>query len=271
MQNSTCSVIRKGKGVIVVSTERDRQQVSCIQNAKLSLSLSLLVLHYGSRFTVATALGGMDALRTRLNLGLHHLPLLRRGRCNPIPAREPVEEKHQRGQGPALLSPHSTPSPSQSLSLPLSLSPCMFSFLILVGIFPSYPTVVGRGQLVEWAADSEDLICYRSTYGEYVVELSTLDSPLCTSVLWRDRACPDQSRCRIYLKVRSVRVVREYPPGRPIWATAIYSEGNQPHRITTMGFYGTLKMIFYKVSRIVESHFWQFVIHFRPSLTFLKM
>lgn len=129
----------------------------------------------------------------------------------------------------------------------------MVSFLIFVGISPSYPTVVGWGQLVEWAASSKDLICYRSTYGEYVVELSTLDSPLCTSVLWHDWACPHQSRCRIYLKVRSVRVVREYPPGRPIWATAIYSEGNRPHRITTMGFYGTLKMIFYKVSRITES------------------
>lgn len=86
VQNSTCSVIRKKYGGMVVSTERDRQQVSCIQNTKLFLH----VLQYGRRFTAATALGGTDALRTRLNLGLHHFPLLRRGRCNPIPAREPV-------------------------------------------------------------------------------------------------------------------------------------------------------------------------------------
>lgn len=76
-------------------------------------------------------------------------------------------------------------------------------------------------------------------------------STACTADRWRARACSHQGR--IYLRVRCPPVVTAVSPARtPSWTLPIVTEEEKrgKHRSSRMGFYGTLKMIFYKVSRI---------------------
>lgn len=77
-----------------------------------------------------------------------------------------------------------------------------------------------------------------------------VDSSACTPDRWRARACTHQGR--IYLRVRCPHAVTAVSPARtPSWTLPIVTEEEKgKHRVSSMGFYGTLKMIFYKVSRI---------------------
>lgn len=77
-----------------------------------------------------------------------------------------------------------------------------------------------------------------------------VESSACTPDRWRARACTHQGR--IYLRVRCPHAVTAVSPARtPSWTLPIVIEEKKgKHRLSRMGFYGTLKMIFYKVSRI---------------------
>ena len=80
------------------------------------------------------------------------------------------------------------------------------------------------------------------------------ESSACSPDRWRARACTHQGR--IYLRVRCPQTVTALSPARtPSWTLPIVSEEEKGKpRVSKMGFYGTLKMIFYKVSRICAGH-----------------
>lgn len=93
------------------------------------------------------------------------------------------------------------------------------------------------------------------------------ESTACTPVRWRARACSHQRRRRIYLRVRCPHTVRAISPARTHARTppiATEEERGKTHRITRMGFYGTLKMIFYKVSRVFFFFVFFFCLCFPP-------
>ena len=177
---------------------------------------------------------GEDALRTVLNVGLHHSCRLHRGGCNPIlfggAAAQPVRRKR------ALLcaltrSPlHSSPFSAECHPLfsPHLFTPCSVRRLVggahaqththththtysrlrdrRIALFTHRPSPSSRRR------DTTEICFY------FLTRLFWMPSPgestACTPVRWRARACSHQRRRRIYLRVRCPHTVRAVSPAR---------------------------------------------------------
>lgn len=166
-----------------------------------------------------------DALRTVLNVGLHHSCRLHRGGCNPIPfgrvAVQPVKRRrHCSALWRSLL--HSSPfcrvSPSFSLicSLPARL-----------GWSAAHTPPGSSHRIVHPPTESQ--LSRHDTADLFTLFFSQMSLPgestACTPVRWRARACSHQRRRRIYLRVRCPHSVRAIsPPRTQTWTSPIVTE-----------------------------------------------
>ena len=218
---------------------------------------------------------GEDALRTVLNVGLHHSCRLHRGGCNPIlfggAAAQPVRRKR------ALLcaltrSPlHSSPFSAECHPLfsPHLFTPCSVRRLVggahaqtythththththASGIVASHCSPTDRAPVhagatprrfvfIFWLASFECLrrgnLPHARQSGDVPEHVHIRDG---VGFTWEYAA----------LTPSEPSPQRAHTLG--LHRLPLKSREGKTHRITRMGFYGTLKMIFYKVSRVV--------------------
>lgn len=168
-----------------------------------------------------------DALRTVLNVGLHHSCRLHRGGCNPIPfgraAVQPVKRKRALLCALTLSPPLLPFLPSVTLFLPHLFTPCSVRLVggaHASGIVASHCSPTDQAPVKSARHGGPFYPFFSSSQMSLPVE-----STACTPVRWRARACSHQRRRRIYLRVRCPHTVRAIsPPRTQTWTSPIVTE-----------------------------------------------
>lgn len=181
-----------------------------------------------------------DALRTVLNVGLHHCCRLQRGGCNPIlcggAVVQPVRRKRTLLCALTLSPPLLPFQPRVTLFLPHLFTPCSLRLVggaQTSGIVASHCSPSDRASFLSRRDTALPLI-FLLTFFFFFFFLITFtgESTACTPARWRARACSHQRQRRIYLRVHCPHTVTSIsPPRTQIWTSTIVTKkrgGNTP-------------------------------------------